>query len=492
MESVPYSKFTGIDSSTDPEDASAVSFLKLDNFILNRKLGRMYVRGGSKSWAVTGDILGIGGYARDTGTSRIPVSETIVRHRRIAAITYIEKLNWSANTWDAITQGIHTSFDVADTTSFAQISELLAVCGGRPGKIRDISSGSLERLGGPAPTAAPSLTTYGTGLTGTYSYVYTFRDSATAWESSPSPATSLLTVANKTITVGGLETTCAREGVNKIRIYRTVSTGEAPYLYVGEIDLGTTAYDDTLVDDPLGVTAPDFGDHNPPPTNSYLVYAHEDRLWMVDSNDPTKLYYSKPFAGEYRNLEYFSEDRTEVFPKRITGLMTRPGGGLLIFQPPGFGIWELSGRTESEFTLQIQYPKEGTNFKDSVCTNGELVAFWAEDGPAWVNGEGVTRQLSFKSRNDIRSALLQEFNNSVQVWGVWSNAAKQFLFHFSGSDTGASQWYDESTGLAVPWMNTDTGEIVPWMYDEASPPPSGGNWWGATWYGGAWYGGAWI
>ncbi len=492
MDSTFYSKFTGLDVSTDPEDQSQVSFLKLENFVLNRQLGRIYPRGGSKSWSVTGNILGIGGYARDTGTSRIPVSETIVRHRRTAAISYIEKLNWNTDVWDNITLGANTAFDVSDTTSFAQVSELLAVCGGRPAKIRDISSGSIERLGGPAPSAAPSLTTYGTGLTGTYSYVYTFRDSATAWESSPSSATGLLAVANKTVTVGGLETTCAREGVDKLRIYRTISTGEAPYLYVAELALGTAAYDDTIPDSSLGLTAPDFGDNDPPPANSYLIHAHEDRLWLVDAAEPTKLYYSKAFGGEYRNLEYFSEDRVEYFPKRITGLASRPGGGLLIFQPPGFGIWELSGRTESEFTLQIQYPKEGTNFKDSVKSNGTFVAFWREDGPAYVGGDGILADKTFAARNHVRGALLTEYNNNVQVWTQVSNANKQFIFCLAASDTAASDWYDESTGLPVSWIDADTGATVGWSFDEASPPPTGGNWWGASWYGGSWYGGPWI
>lgn len=488
MDAVQYSKFTGTDQSTDPIDASQTSFLKLENFIANRQLGALFPRGGSRGWAVTGDIWGLAAYARDTSSTKVPISETIIRHRRTAAITAFERLNYSTSAWDNITLGSQTFFDIGNTTAFTQVADLMAICGGRPAQLRaDLST--ITRLGGPKPTAAPSVAPSSTGLTGTFRWVYTFYDPSTGWESSPSAPTALTTLTNQGALLTGLQTVCARENVTKKRIYRTIETGEDPFLRVTEIDLATTSYLDTLNSNFLGTTAPDFEDHNPPPSLSYLVHAHEDRLWIADG---VNLWYSKIYDGAYSNLEYFSPDRLEIFPKRITGLATRPGGGLLVFQPPGFGIFEITGRTESEFKRQIQYPDEGTNFKDSVSSNGTLVAFWSADGPTFINDAGVDRELSFKVRNVVKDALLSEYNGDIFVWTVWNTLTKQFIFSYSVSDTARSDWYDPETGLPVFWIDEVTGQQVTWGVDQDQLGPGGSEWFSDLWFGDLFYFDPWI
>ncbi len=492
MESLQYSKFTGLDRSTDAIDANQLSFLKCENFIVNRVKHALYSRGGSTGWATVGDIWGISGYAEDTGLARVPVRETIIRHRRTAAITYLEKLDWVTSTWIAFPLGASTNFDVGDTSHFAQIGELFVIAAGRPTKLRDVVTGSVTRFGGPPPAAAPTLSNSGTGITGTYRYVYTFVDQSSGWESSPSPTTALYTVSNKTITLTGLETSCAREGVTLKRIYRTIETGEDPFLFVAEIPLATVSYADTLDSLSLGANAPLALNHNPPPSTSYLIESHEGRFWVVDANDPTKLHFSEAFSGSYAELEYFSPDRVFVFPKRITGVASRPGGGLLVFQPPGFGIHEISGRTESEFAVQVFVPKEGTNFKNSIATDGEVIAFWAEDGPAFITNSGVTREISFPQRELLRDVLVREYNGSIFVWTQYSNAHKQFIFHLSVSDSEASGWIDPGARFVVRWVNDTTGELVNWSLDQGGLPSSGGSWYGGSWYLGTWYGGPWV
>ena len=461
-ESKLFSKYGGINQSVDAVDISPRTFLTLDNFIVNQRIGEARKRPGTYHWSVTGDIWGVGAYSKETSFTKLPVYDIPVRHRRDGSTSVIEKLNWSTLVWDTITQGTYVStfLGVSDVWSTAQIGTLLAVCSGRPAKLTS-DSGNLERLGGPAPTTAPTVGNSGTGLTGSYSFVYTFYDSTTGWESSPSPASSAVTITNKQLDLSALETTYAREGIDKKRIYRTLRTGEAPYLYDGEVAIATTTYSTTVADGSLGATAPDSGDHNPPPTTSHLVAAHENRLWISDGGK--SLYYSHPYDGNNYQLEYFSSERRIDLPARITGLVVTASSGLQVFLPPGFGVYEVEGRSESQFSLRKRFDEIGTNFHDSVSTHEDFIAFWGATGPMVITPSGVLRDFSRAIEPTLRSLLVAEYGTSVFVWSRWSDYLKQFVFGFSATDATAAQWLETETGVPVNWMDVDTGATIGWV-----------------------------
>lgn len=477
MESKLYTTFGGISYAIQEIDSNPFTFLQCDNVVVNQRLGSGIKRGGTSHYAVTGDIWGIGAYAKETTSTKLPVYDVPIRHRRDGSTSYIETLDWSADTWGALTQGsvLTGNLGIGDICSFAQPSDLLCVCAGMPAKLTS-STGNVNKLGGAAPSSAPTLGSSGTGITGTYAYCYTFYDSTTGWESSPSAIASV-TVSNKQVDISALSTTTTREGVDKKNIYRSIATGEGAtvpasdgvtggtaYFYIGQVALATTTYTDTAADSTLDLTnlSPLDGDHDPPPNPSYIVASHEGRLWIAYGK---QLWFSHPYDGSNYNLEYFSYDRVFNFSSPITGLCSTNNAGLQVFLSPGFGIYTIEGRTESEFSSRISYPGLGTNYHASVCAHDENIAFWGPLGPTMItpNVGSEVHELGLPIENLIRTALLEEYNTSAFAWTVWSTNMKQFIFGWSATDSTGTAWVEADTSLVVPWMVTDTGAAVDWI-----------------------------
>lgn len=110
-------------------------------------------------------------------------------------------------------------------------------------------------LGVSAPTTAPTVA-LGSGGSGTARdlvYVYTFVRkwaSGKVDEGMPSPASAKVTaLPGQTVAVSDFSATPAGRGVTHIRIYRA---GTGDYLYVTEIAVGTTSYNDSALDAALG------------------------------------------------------------------------------------------------------------------------------------------------------------------------------------------------------------------------------------------------
>lgn len=458
-----YSQFSGINAAVDQLDANPLTFLQIDNISTNIKVGQGVKRGGTSHWATTGDVWGLGAYAKETASTKLPIYDVLIRHRRDGSTSYIETLDWSANTWGALTQGAVLTGDlgIGDVASFAQPSDLLCICAGMPAKLVS-DTGNVNRLGGAAPTVAITLASSGTGLTGTFGYVYTWYDSSTGWESSPSSAAEI-TVADDQVDLSAIPingATVSREGIDKKRIYRTIKTGEPPYKFLAEIAIATATYTDTTVDDDLGEIAPETGDHDPPPNPSYLVASHEGRLWIASGK---QLWYSYPYDGSNYNLEYFSSDRVLNFPARITGLAVTRNSGLQVFCPVGFNIYEVEGRSEADFSQRTSWPALGTQYHSSVCVHDDYIAFWGPLGPTVISPDGEVREFGIAIENLLRDALHDEYNTSAFAWTVWSSDKKQFIFGFSATSSTGAGWVETDTGIVVPWIVTDTGAGVDWI-----------------------------
>lgn len=464
MRSEYYSKFSGIDQVTNREDAPQNSYLKLDNIVLSDKQGKLTRRGGSEGWSATGSNLGMFGYSNSSGSALVPNTTKVLRHRRNGSTSFIEMLDHSTtpSTWVARTLGAQTAFGIDGIAQAAQYSNILVLCAGRPAYFSSTSS-DINRLGGPAPTAAPTWGNSGTGLSGSTRGFYTFRNSTTGWESSPSPVTDLLIISNKQIDWSAMETSCAKEGVDKKRLYRTELTtdGAGTFKLVAEINLATTTYADTVAS--LGVEGPETGDHDPPPSTSYICITYANKIVIASDNE---LWFSKTYDPETHGinggLEYFSLDRVRRFPAKITGLAFTPDfGKLLVFLPVGFGIHYVSGRSDDTFQQDIFKDKEGTNFTPSVSWHDDQVAYWGANGPSIVNPSGTVTDLS-RGLN-LKDFIETEYSSTVYVSSAHvTYPTSRFVFALCATQTDGVEWEDSVTGVSVGWEDTVTGATVTW------------------------------
>lgn len=457
-----YSNWTGIVRGINPADAPQVSFLELDNLWPNDKRSGIVKRGGSDSWATTGATLGMGEYIEQQSVFSAPKIAYVFRHRRSSGTSTIEHLNWSTSAWTNNTLGAQSgsaNWSSDGLASYCQQRSLMAICGGRPCKVTSVT-GTVERLGGPAPTAAPTIGSSGTGLTGTVVAFYTFYDSTTGWESSPSPIASIGSVANKQLDWSGLETTCAREGVDQKRLYRyQLATGEGPGFRVATISLATTTYTDTVADASLGAQAPDANDHDPPPTPSFLNYAFANRIWIAKGS---QLWYSKADDGNNYMLEYFSPLRVFNFPQRITGLTYSPQfGKLLVFQPSGKGIHYISGRSESTFEQDVLRTDSGTDFPSSVSVHGDHVAYW-DSGPRVMTPSGEIEDYGDFAKDHVLDVVNTNNDGDVFIWSAWHQNSGSFIWGLSTSSAVTAAWEDSILESTAEWEDILTGATATW------------------------------
>jgi len=141
-------------------------------------------------------------------------------------------------------------------------------------------------------------------LTGDYYYYWTYYNSVTGEESDPSPIADKITVVAKKVTLSDFVASLDAQ-VDKINIYRNTS-GVSENFYVGQKDNDANNYTDDCKDDDIG-DAISFRNGIPPKSNIMLYYLNH--MLYVDSENPTRLYYSEPFkpgsvhANNYWGIE---------------------------------------------------------------------------------------------------------------------------------------------------------------------------------------------
>ena len=140
----------------------------------------------------------------------------------------------------------------------------------------------------PAPSVKPTVAVGAAGnLDGAaYKWVYTFYDSVSGWEGTPSPISSSLALSSEKGELSALETapleiTTTGEEVDKRRIYRTIGAGTGSFLLVEEISLVGTTYTDNTADGSLGATAPAAGE-----TKKAVLHYYKTPDTIVVGNSP--------------------------------------------------------------------------------------------------------------------------------------------------------------------------------------------------------------
>jgi len=373
---------------------------------------------------------------------------------------YVQTVAAASNTpaWTSMTINADVSSGLATNgiSRMVQIEETLAIFAGTPARITGLSD-EVTRLGGDAPAAAPTIaaTVAAGSLTGTYSACYTYYDSVSGWESSPSPISNEITIAAKNIDWSGLALPATpKEGVDSFRLYRTESTGELTFYLVAEVSSALTTYLDTVTS--LTSEAPGIGDHDPPPAGAYLGESYANRFWTTDGL--CNLHFSKAYDGDVNNLQYFPSTNVITFNQKITGLRASERlGGLLVFKAPGFGIDLIRGKSEDTFEVVTLYSEMGTNYDSSITIEGDDVCFWGQSGPEVIRNGNIQRYASKPLEDKIKDLITQDYNMSSYIWSFWHPYYKQVFWGVSAYSDEGSGWVELSSGLFSSWEVLSTG-----------------------------------
>jgi hypothetical protein len=455
-----FSVVGGLNQNTSDADSNPLEYRLLENCYGDQRLGNLVKRRGSTTETITTSLgipLGMGDHLGEASSSLLPVTrQSLVNF----AGTYYKK---AGDTWSQVTKDSAVSVSTTKPNTFAQIGGNIFIAGGTPA--RWDGSGNILRVGIPAPTSAPTLGSSLTGITGTFTYAITFYNSTTGQESDLS-ATAEITVSNKQVDLSGIPTTGAVTGVDKVRIYRTISNGSV-FRLLTTINYGTSTATDTTADADLGAvhgTEGASGEYGLPPTNSYIVAAFKNHLWWVDAANPYRVYRSKPYIGNDVDLDYYPEDSYSEVDDPITGFLVTPNR-LIVFHPRKIGYF--TGTAEANFTYNRAYDGVGCLFSTSPATANGVSVWMSEQGIMEDRGDGP-RYISRPIQSDLQGILDAEYNSSLYVSSCWSPALRQFIFLISAISTSGVPWIESGSGVPVTWKDSTTGAQVEWQ-DSDSP-----------------------
>ena len=250
----------------------------IQNFRLDR-LGTLVARDGWDHY-VTGPLLdkvtikGIGRWVNENDPSQFEVV--------VAANGNLYTVNTASDDYTSLITG---GTDVRG--EFTNVRDKLIFTNGFDVPVQ-FDGTTAQYLGLPAPLVAPTAVTGGAGgLTGTYTYVYTYFDSASGTESNPSDSV-VFSPATQRVHISFTDSPDSR--VDKIRIYRTTDDGVV-FLRIAEVDTGASPYaDNTITDGILAVET----DNDPPAVADFAAFFQG---YMFLAKEQT-IYWSKPLDVE--------------------------------------------------------------------------------------------------------------------------------------------------------------------------------------------------
>lgn len=262
-------------------------------------------------------------------------------------------------------------------------------------------------MGIAAPTK-PSVAASGTGITGTALCTITFvrkhpRSGRDLQESSPGPYTSV-TLANQGRAWTGIPTS-VDPGVTHVRGY--VSMDGAQFRRAWEREIGVSSVTENVPTLSLGAIL-QF-DRNPPPYFAFGEIYH-DRLWGVDPNDPTRIWYSKQFEPEsftpLNNIKLLDGERITACHKH--------GDVLLIWARDA--TYALTGWGEADFTLRKINPTIGCISPYSVVDLYSRTIFATKEGIMGYDGgfHNLMEEVNTAWRSEY-TANPMEYENSQAV-----------------------------------------------------------------------------
>lgn len=309
-----------------------------------------------------------------------------------------------------------------------------------------------------SPAAAPTIDTATAGPLNTYTtagwnYVYTYFNSNTGHESSPSPlsaATGIITSKEVKVTV----VASADSQVTNIRIYRSTDGGSTDPVNMQEIPNSpfpntSTQQIDTAVDTALLLRfAPEFF-RNDPPTASVGFVWHAGRLFSFANNT---VYFSgfEEIVNGVPEESWPSGLAGNKYPyaKKIQAL-AELSDGVTPFTPSS--IEKIEGDSLDTFRRYTLSKKQGTRAVTLVTSYGDIVMWFDTTATIWMLGGN---EISIPIRPDLKVVVQSNADvalhlNGSQHWFlvVDTTNSKMFVFDFD-TKMWLSPWTVKATSIA--------------------------------------------
>jgi len=446
-------------------ESKQYNFLVLKNCYVDKRLGGVVRRDGSADESISGTLgvpLGMGEFKEKSSGTTIPIKRYLLAN---FAGSFYQKI---ANTWSSVSKTSSTSFSTSTPCQFAQIGSDLYIAGGRPARWGGPGT-SIERIGIPKPTAAPTFTITGTVSAETvategWQYMYTYYDSTTGRESDWSPLSANTGAVSGFMVQVTLPTDSGITNADQKRLYRTLDGGATFYL-VGAIAIASTVVDNTSPDEDLTAKADARGNKALPPDGAFICAKYAQRIWMVDADNPYRIVFSKPYIGTQVDLEYFPENNYVISNEPVTGFLVIPGK-MLVFHPRSISY--ISGTSEDDFVFLPFKAGVGTIFPNSIATNGTNIVCLAEQG--WVDITQVPSGNSREIDEILQPILSGQYNAAMYASCVWSPSIKQFLCLVVAQRSASELWEEVGTGDIEEWEDSGTLATETWE-DPDSPNP---------------------
>lgn len=269
------------------------------------------------------------------------------------------------------------------------------------GRMYRIDPTTIRRAGTAAPVSAPTVLDTGIAgnvTAGVYKCVYTYYNTATGYESNPSPEFSITLAASRKIFWGGFS--APEDGFpDAVRMYRTLPDQTGEYFFVKQIDIPTAlgiGTEDNVAVSGLG-RAVSFS-NGVPNEQARFGDIWQERLFTSDGRDV--------FYSEILNVEAFDPlNVISVFPddgQNITGIKAL-GDRLIIGKDAR--MYYLFGTSPASFALHVLSDSHGVTSYASMAT-AENRMFWHGSGPAVYMTDGTNVR-------DISTARVQDYLTEI-------------------------------------------------------------------------------
>lgn len=364
--------------------------------------------------------------------------------RRVVVFTSSGTLQYVSNAGGGSATSITTGLDTDARPSFIQFGDQLFFFNGTDNPVVYDGS-STKQYGITAPSSAPTESAQGTAgsltQTASYIYAYTYYNSTTGAESSPSALLSVtLTGSNDDVTLGlsaGDSSTA-----DKIRIWRTVADGNELFL-VTSIAIGSTSHNDTTADSSLGRPIEMDNSRLADLTTNkgnYPVVA-SNRVFVVTGENEvrwSKIGYrgAKPESFEAKAIS--DTQGTYGNADGIVGLNAVGAQPIVLkrrsigrMDPVGFEDYDLVSDNQLWIYKEISNEVGAVSHHAAVQIEGELL-FLSRDNIYRTDGQRVTpaaneiastiRSLSFTDTQIKKLSAINDRRNKRAYWQVFKSS----------------------------------------------------------------------